>query len=92
MLDQLDGDIAKHQFLTGLQDRNETLFHAVLLEWIEELAPIIYTPTIGEVCKRFGSYFQRARGMYFSSEDRGHFSTMVYNWPYSDVEGAWRGA
>ena len=49
MLDQLDGDIAKHQFLTGLQDRNETLFHAVLLEWIEELAPIIYTPTIGEV-------------------------------------------
>ena len=41
MLDQIDGDIAKHQFLTGLQDRNETLFHAVLLEWIEELAPII---------------------------------------------------
>jgi malic enzyme len=42
-----------------------------VLEWIDELAPIVYTPTIGEVCKRFGSYFQRARGMYLSSTDKG---------------------
>lgn len=83
---QVPGAIEKYMFLSGLQDRNETLFFKVLLEHLEELSPIVYTPTVGEVCKRFGSYFQRPRGMYFSSADRGLFSSMVYNWPHDDVE------
>ena len=45
----------------------------------------MYTPTVGYVCQRFGSQFMRARGMYFSKFDRGHFSTIIHNWPYTDV-------
>jgi malate dehydrogenase (oxaloacetate-decarboxylating)(NADP+) len=78
--------IDKNMFFNGLQDRNETLMFAVLLAHIEELTPIVYTPTVGEVCKKFGSIFQRTRGMYFSSADRGHMATMVYNWPHDDVD------
>lgn len=73
-------------YLSSLQDRNETLFFQVLIDHLAALAPVVYTPTVGEVCKRFGSYFQRPRGMYFSSADRGLFSSMVWNWPHDDVE------
>jgi malic enzyme len=76
----------KYMYLSGLQDRNETLFFRVLIDHLESLAPVVYTPTVGEVCKRFGSYFQRPRGMYFSSADRGLFSSMVWNWPHDEVE------
>ena len=65
-----------------LADRNATLFFRILIDNLEELAPIVYTPTVGEVCLRFGSLFRRAVGMYFSSDDRGEFASMVYNWPY----------
>lgn len=49
---------------------------------MEEVAPLVYTPTVGVVCEQFGHRFSRARGMYFSAYDRGYFSTMVHNWPH----------
>lgn len=49
---------------------------------IEELAPLVYTPTVGTVCQQFGLNYSRARGMYFTLQDRGKFSTMVHNWPH----------
>jgi malate dehydrogenase (oxaloacetate-decarboxylating)(NADP+) len=52
---------------------------------IEKIAPLIYTPTVGLVCQQFGYQFRRSRGMYFSHQDRGLFSQMVYNWPHDDV-------
>lgn len=52
---------------------------------IEEIAPLVYTPTVGTVCQQFGFRFSRSRGMYFSSADRGQFHTMVHNWPHDDV-------
>ena len=75
-------------FLTALMDRNEVLYYRVLQDNIEELAPIVYTPTVGEVCQKFGSNFQQTRGMYFSGLDRGHMSSMMYNWPEDDVQVA----
>jgi hypothetical protein len=80
------GALEKSMYLTDLQDRNETLFFRVLVDNIEAVAPIVYTPTVGQVCLRFGSNFRRARGMYFSSQDRGAMATMTYNWPHDDVE------
>ena len=56
----------------------------VLIENIEQLAPIVYTPTVGVVCQRFGSYFRRARGMYFTSQDRDQvceYAQLYFNPP-----------
>ena len=76
----------KNVFLQGLQDRNEVLYYRILQDNIAELAPVVYTPTVGEVCQKFGNNFQRTRGMYFSGLDRGHMAGMMYNWPEDDVE------
>jgi malic enzyme len=78
--------LEKHSFLSELQDRNETLYFRLLIDNLEALAPIIYTPTVGLACQKFGSVFRRARGMYFSSQDKGLLGTMCYNWPHDDVE------
>lgn len=78
-------DIRKHLILEDLHDRNETLYHRVIIDHIEEMAPLIYTPTVGQACQQFAARFRRPRGMYFSAEDRGHMAAMVYNWPHKDV-------
>ena len=59
--------IRKNIILEDLHDRNETLYHRILVDHIEEMAPIIYTPTVGQACKEFGVRYRRPRGMYFSA-------------------------
>ena len=81
-----DSMIAKYTLLSGLQDRNETLFFKVLSENIIEMAPVVYTPTVGEACQKFSAQFRRPRGMYFSIEDRGEMCSMLYNWPFDEVD------
>jgi malate dehydrogenase (oxaloacetate-decarboxylating)(NADP+) len=68
--------------LGALQDRNETLFYRFLMDDFKRLAPIIYTPTVGQACLKSHHIYRQARGMYFSMQDRGHFSSMTYNWPH----------
>lgn len=80
-----ESTIRKNILLEDLHDRNETLYHRVLVDHLEEMAPIIYTPTVGQVCQEFGIRFRRPRGMYFTEEDRGNMAAMVYNWPHKDV-------
>jgi hypothetical protein len=81
----LDSNIRKNILLEDLHDRNETLYHRVLVEHMEEMAPLIYTPTVGQACQEYGARFRRPRGMYFTEEDRGQMAAMVYNWPHKDV-------
>jgi len=80
-----EADMRKNLWLQDLHNRNETLYHRLLVDYIEEIAPLIYTPTVGIVCQKFGAQYTRPRGMFFSREDRGHFASMVYNWPQDDV-------
>ena len=80
-----DDNVAKNMYLQELHNRNETLYHRVLAANITEIAPLVYTPTVGLVCQKFGEQFRRSRGMYFSREDKGLFSSMVWNWPHDDV-------
>jgi len=84
-LREQDSAIKKNIALEDLHDRNETLYHRILVDHIEEMAPLIYTPTVGQACKEFGMRYRRARGMYFTEEDHGHMAAMVHNWPHNDV-------
>ena len=78
-------DLERYIALTGLQDRNEMLFYRVVMDNIEELMPIIYTPTVGKACQEFGHIFRRSRGLYISAYDRGHIKEILKNWPHKDV-------
>ncbi len=75
-------DLDKYVALNALHDRNEALFFKVVTENIDEIQPIIYTPTVGLACQRFGHIFQRPRGLFISANDRGRIAKLLANWPY----------
>jgi len=79
-------NIRKWKVLQSVQDRNETLFYRILMDNFIEMAPIIYTPTVGWACSHFSHLFRRSRGMFISPQDRGEMASMVYNWPSSEVD------
>jgi len=78
-------DLERYVQLVSLQDRNETLFYRVVMEHLEEMLPIIYTPTVGRACQEYGYIFRRSRGFYASSQDRGQIERMLHNWPTRNV-------
>eukprot|EP00873_Tetraselmis_striata_P025565 jgi/Tetstr1/445829/TSEL_033470.t1 len=79
-------NIRKWKVLQELHDRNEHLYYHILIKHFVEMAPVIYTPTVGWACANYHKLFRRARGMFFSAEDRGEMSTMIYNWPHEEVD------
>src|SRR5471032_1673046 len=81
-LRRLPNDLEKYVALNGLHDRNEALFFRVVADNIDEIQPLIYTPTVGLACQRFGHIFQRPRGLFISVNDRGRIAELMSNWPY----------
>lgn len=81
-LRSLPDDLQKYIVLNALHDRNETLFFRVVCDNIDEIQPLIYTPTVGLACQRFGHIFQRPRGLFIGANDRGKIAELVSNWPY----------
>lgn len=79
-------DLDKHIYLRALQDRNETLFYRLLAEHVEEMLPIVYTPTVGEACERFSDIYRRPRGLFVSYPDRGRLREVLRNRPNSGVD------
>ena len=69
----------KHIFLRAIQDNNETLFYRLLQKHIEEMMPIIYTPTVGEACERFSDIYRSSRGLFISYEERHLMQDIMRN-------------
>jgi malate dehydrogenase (oxaloacetate-decarboxylating)(NADP+) len=82
---RLPSALEQYIFMTALHDRNEALFFRVVTEHPDEMMPIIYTPTVGLACQKFGHIFQRPRGVFITARDRGHVKSVLRNWPYRDV-------
>jgi malate dehydrogenase (oxaloacetate-decarboxylating)(NADP+) len=78
-------DIERYIFLNALQQRNERLFYRLVLEHIEELLPIIYTPTVGQACQEFAHIFRQSQGLYITAEDKGRVAEVLANWPADDI-------
>jgi malate dehydrogenase (oxaloacetate-decarboxylating)(NADP+) len=78
----LSDPLEKFMALSALHDRNEALFFRVVCDNVDEIMPLIYTPTVGLACQRFGHIFQRPRGMFISINDRGRIADILRNWPH----------
>ncbi len=81
----LDHDLQKYLVLSDLQARNETLYYAVLMSDPASYMPLVYTPTVGEACQKFGHIFRQARGMYLPISARGRLKQLLSNWSEEDV-------
>ena len=79
-------DIEKYLYLMGLHDRNETLFYRIVIDEIETMMPVIYTPTVGEACQKFGYLFRRPRGLYISYRDHNNIKNVLLNWQNKEVD------
>ena len=78
-------DLEKYLYLIALQDRNENLFYRVVMNHIEELMPLIYTPTVGQACHEFQHIYRKPRGFYVSLHDKGRVKEILQNWPHKDA-------
>jgi malate dehydrogenase (oxaloacetate-decarboxylating)(NADP+) len=78
-------DLDRYIYLINLLDHNETLFYRTVMSDPARFLPIVYDPTIGEACLKFGHIYRQARGMYLSITRRGKIKQILKNWPQKDV-------
>jgi len=78
-------DLNRYVLLSALQERNEHLFYRTIAGHFEELLPVIYTPTVGEACRKFSHIAREPKGFFVTPDDRGHVARMLDNWPEHDI-------
>jgi malate dehydrogenase (oxaloacetate-decarboxylating)(NADP+) len=78
-------DLEKYLYLAGLQNRNESLFYRVLIDNMQELMPVIYTPTVGQACQEYSKIFSEPRGIFITKNDRGRVKKILKNWPQKNI-------
>jgi malate dehydrogenase (oxaloacetate-decarboxylating)(NADP+) len=77
--------LEKYIYLTNLQNRNEILFYRLVMDNIEEMVPLIYTPTVGQACLEYGAIFRRPRGLFLTLRDKGRVAEVLRHWPLQGV-------
>jgi malate dehydrogenase (oxaloacetate-decarboxylating)/malate dehydrogenase (oxaloacetate-decarboxylating)(NADP+) len=81
-----ESDLEKYIYLRSLQDRNETLFYALLLKHLGEMIPIVYTPTVGLACQMFSHIFRFTRGVFLSPDNISRIDEIMRSLPYRNIE------
>jgi malate dehydrogenase (oxaloacetate-decarboxylating)(NADP+) len=80
-LERLPRDIDRYMLLSSLQERNERLFYQTVIDHIDRILPLIYTPTVGEACKEFSHIAREPKGFFITPDDRGQIRRILANWP-----------
>ena len=78
-------NLDKYIYLTNLQNRNEVLFYRLVVDNVEEMVPLIYTPTVGQACLEYGAIYRRPRGIFLTLRERGRIAEVLRLWPRDGV-------
>ncbi|MEM8589623.1 MAG: NAD-dependent malic enzyme [Pseudomonadota bacterium] len=81
-----ESDIERHIYMRNLQDQNETLFYNLVVNYVEEIMPLIYTPVVGAACEQFSEIYRQPRGLFISYPDRDRIDEILDNAPHKNVE------
>jgi malate dehydrogenase (oxaloacetate-decarboxylating)(NADP+) len=84
-LRNLPRDVDRYMALSSMQERNEQLFYRTVIDHLEEILPLIYTPTVGEACLHFSHIAREPKGFFITPNDKGRIAKILGNWPEKDV-------